>query len=155
VERVLREQLARFAPQSTTICAGATAEGIGMVYPIARRKGFRTIGIVSSRAEAESAAMSDDVEVVYVVKDSTWGGRQGTQLSPTSEAMVKACDEMIGIGGGVIARDELEEARRRGKPVTFFPADMNHGLATEKAHKSGSPPPTDFRGEAHALFNSP
>ncbi|KLK93824.1 hypothetical protein AA309_07165 [Microvirga vignae] len=155
VERVLREQLARFAPQSTTICAGATAEGIGMVYPIARRKGFRTIGIVSSRAEAESAAMSDDVEVVYVVKDGTWGGRQGTQLSPTSEAMVVACDEMIGIGGGAIARDELEEARRRGKPVTFFPADMNHALATEKAHKSGSPPPTDFRGEAHALFNSP
>ena len=155
VERVLREQLARFAPQSTTICAGATAEGIGMVYPIARRKGFRTIGIVSSRAETEGAAMSDDVEVVYVVKDDTWGGRQGTRLSPTSEAMVEACDEMIGIGGGAIARDELEEARRRGKPVTFFPAEMNHALAAEKARKSGDPPPTDFRGEAHALFNSP
>jgi len=155
VERVLREQLARFAPRSTTICAGATAEGIGMVYPIAQRKGFRTIGIVSSRAEKEGVAMSDDVEVVYVVQDDTWGGRQGTRLSPTSEVMVEASDEMIAIGGGAIARDELDEARRRGKPVAFFPAEMNHALATEKARKSDSPPPTDFRGEAHALFNSP
>ena len=126
-----------------------------MVYPIALRKGFRTIGIVSSRAEKEAAAMSVDVEVVYVVKDDTWGGRQGTDLSPTSEAIVEACDEMIGIGGGAIARDELEEARRRGKPVTFFPADMNHALATDKARRSGDPPPTDFHGEARALFNSP
>jgi hypothetical protein len=119
-----------------------------MVYPIAQRKGFRTIGIVSSRAEKEGAAMSDDVEVVYVVQDHTWGGRQGTRLSPTSEVMVEASDEMIAIGGGAIARDELDEARRRGKPVAFFPAEM-------KARKSDTPPPNDFRGEADAVFNSP
>jgi hypothetical protein len=58
----------------------------------------------------------------------------------------KACDEMIGIGGGAVARDELEEARRRGKPVTFFPADTNHALATAKARKSDNPP-SDFRGK--------
>ena len=67
--------------------------------------------------------------------------------------MVEACDEMIAIGGGAIARDELEEARKRGKPVSFFAADMNHALAMEKASKAGKPPPADFRGEAHALFN--
>jgi hypothetical protein len=155
VQQVVREQLARFAPESTIICAGATAEGIGMVYPIAQRKGFRTMGIVSSCAEKQDVAMSDDVEVVYVVKDDTWGGRQGTHLSPTSEVMVEASDEIIAIGGGAIARDELEEARRRGKPVVFFPAEMNHVLATKKAHNSGKAPPTDFRGEAQSLFKSP
>lgn len=153
VERALREQLTRFEPQTTTICAGATADGIGIVYPLATRKGFRTIGIVSSRAEAEGAVLSKDVEVVYVVKDDAWGGRQGALLSPTSQAMVAACDEMIGIGGGAIARDELEEARGQGKRVTFIPADMNHALAVEKARKAGEPPPEDFRGEAHALFH--
>lgn len=152
VERVVREQLARFAPQTTIICAGATTEGIGMVYPIARRKGFCTIGIVSSLAEVEGVAMSDEVEVVYVIKDDTWGGRQGTRLSPTSEAMVEACDEMIGVGGGAVARDELEEARRRGKPVTFIPADTNHTYAIEKARNAGKPPPADFHGEAYTLF---
>ena len=87
-----------------------------MVYPIARRKGFLTIGIVSSRAETEGVAMSDDVEVVYVVKDDSWGGRQRTQLSPTSEAMVEACDEMIGIGGGAIARDEMKRHAGAASP---------------------------------------
>lgn len=154
VERVIGEQLARLKPQQTTICAGATADGIGVVYPIARRKGFRTIGIVSSLAQAECAAMSNDVEMVYVVEDDTWGGRQGERLSPTSEAMVGACDEVIGIGGGAIARDEMEEARARGKPVTFVPADMNHALAVQKAIKADEPPPTAFRGEAHALLQT-
>ena len=86
-------------------------------------------------------------------RDLGWAA--GTRLSPTSEVMVEASDEMIAIGGGAIARDELNEARRRGKPIAFFPAEMNHALATEKARKSGTPPPTDFRGEAHAVFNSP
>lgn len=152
VERIVREQLDRFAPQTTAICAGATAEGIGMVYSIAKQKRFRTIGIVSSLAEAEGIAMSNDVDVVYVVKDDTWGGLQGTRLSPTSEAMVEASNEMIGIGGGAIARDELEEARRRGKPISFFSAEMNHTLAIEKARKASKPPPDDFHGEAHVLF---
>lgn len=154
VEHVLGEQLARFRPPDTTICAGATADGIGLVYPIAMHKGFRTIGIVSSLAQTENAIMSNDVEVVYVVKDATWGGRQGTRLSPTSNAMVGACDEMIGIGGGAVARDELEEARNRGKAVTFVPADMNHAMAVQKAEKAGEPAPTDFRGDAHTLFPS-
>lgn len=153
VEHLLCGQLARFSPQSTVICSGATADGIGMIYPLARRAGFRTIGIVSSLAEAEGLAMSNDVEVVYVVKDDVWGGRQGTRLSPTSETTVAACDELIGVGGGAIARDELDEARKRGKPVCFIPADMNHALAVEKARKTGKSPPTDFRGEAHTLFH--
>ena len=153
VELLLCAQLARFSPQSTVICSGATADGIGMVYPLARRAGFHTIGIVSSLAQAEGIAMSKDVDVVYLVQDDTWGGRQGALLSPTSQATVAACDEMIGVGGGAIARDELEEARQRGKPVRFIPADMNHALAVEKAHKLGKATPTDFRGEAHTLFH--
>lgn len=153
VEHLLCAQLARFSPQSTVICSGATADGIGMIYPLARRAGFRTIGIVSSLAQAEGIAMSNDVDVVYFVQDDTWGGRQGALLSPTSEAMVTACDEMIGVGGGAIARDELDEMRKRGKPVHFIPADMNHALAVEKARKVGKSIPTDFRGEAHTLFH--
>nr|WP_315393975.1 TIR domain-containing protein [uncultured Duganella sp.] len=154
VARILGEQLMRFNPSHTTVCAGGTADGIGMIYPIALGRGFRTIGIVSSLAEAEGLTMSDEVEVVYVVKDDTWGGRHGNGLSPTSEAMVDACDEMIGVGGGAIARDELSEARRRGKRVVFVEADMNHAIAVAKAAQSGEPAPTDFRGEAATLFDT-
>jgi hypothetical protein len=152
VRRAICEQLARFPPQSTTVCAGGTAEGIGMVYLLARSRGFRTIGIISSIAQAAGATLSAEVEVVYVVKDDAWGGRVGARLSPTSEAMVAACDEMVGIGGGPIARDELQEAQARGKPVTFVPAEMNHALASAKARAAGRPQPVEFSGEAQALF---
>jgi hypothetical protein len=122
VRAMLLRELDRFAPASTVICAGATAAGIGMVYPLARARGFATLGIVSSLAQAQGTPLSADVETVYMVRDSTWGGGRGALLSPTSRAMVEASDELIAVGGGDVTRDELEAARQLGKPVRFFPA---------------------------------
>jgi hypothetical protein len=63
---------------------------------------------------------------------------------------VAVSSAFVGIGGGDVTRDELSAASKRGKPVVFIPADMNHSLAREKALKRGEPEPTDFRGSAHA-----
>jgi hypothetical protein len=155
VREAIVEELSRFDRATTLVCAGATHEGIGMVYPLALQNGYGTAGIVSSQAERQGVRLSDEVEFICVVQDDTWGGRQSDgRLSPTSQAMVDVCDEMIGIGGGSIARDELEEARKKGKPIKFVPAEMNHVLAVETARKSGKEVPADFRGEAHALFQT-
>jgi hypothetical protein len=59
--------------------------------------------------------------------------------------MVSVSDRIIAIGGGEVSRDEFEAAKRMGKKTQFFPADMNHALAVEKAKKKGQPAPTDFR----------
>jgi len=153
VREVILNELRSFDPSDTLVCAGATPEGIGMVYPIALQNGFRTAGIVSSQARLEGASFSTECEVVFVVDDATWGGKQGNgRLSPTSQAMVGACDVMIGIGGGAIARDELAEALKKGKTGRFHKADMSHALAAEKAAKAGKEPPSDFSGEAQSLF---
>jgi len=153
VRAVVRGELEKLDPGDTLVCAGATPEGIGMVYPIALLQGFRTAGIVSSQARTQGAGFSTECEVLFVVDDPTWGGKQSDgRLSPTSQAMVDACDVMIGVGGGAIARDELEEARKTGKTVRFHAADMNHALAAEKAAKAGKEPPKDFGGEAQSLF---
>lgn len=155
VRETILKELKNFNPSDTLVCAGATPDGIGMVYPVALQKGFRTAGIVSSRARSEGASFSTECEVVFVVDDATWGGMQvNGRLSPTSRAMVGACDVMIGIGGGAIARDELAEALKKGKTVSFHNADMNHALATEKAAKAGKEPPSDFGGEAQSLFQN-
>jgi hypothetical protein len=145
---ILRKQ----DPEKTLINIGATRDGIGAVYEVAKAMGFTTMGIVSSLAQAEGVALSPCVDYVFYVQDDSWGGRvRGEErLSPTSEAIVEVSSAFVGIGGGEVARDELSAARKRGKPVVFIPADMNHRRAREKALKRGEPEPTDFRGSAHA-----
>lgn len=136
----------------TIVNIGATAEGIGAVYEKAKERGFKTSGIVSSQARTEKVPLAACVDYVFYVPDRTWGGydKEQRKLSPTSDAMVTASDEMIAIGGGDIARDELLEAQRRGKKVTFIPADMDHAVARKKAPQA--PEPRDFRGSADAAM---
>jgi hypothetical protein len=134
-------------PKRTIVNIGATAEGVGAVYELAKQKGFDTTGIVSTQAQETKTALSPCVDTVFYVKDASWGGLvPGTRrLSPTSTAMVNVSDRVVAIGGGEVSRDEFQAARRIGKKVEFFPADMNHALAVEKAKKRGQPAPTDFR----------
>lgn len=146
-----REVLAKHDPQTTIVNIGATPSGIGAVYELAKSMGFPTTGIVSTEAKKYEAPVSPHCDKVFYVKDEGWGGFvKGTQqLSPTSQAMVENSSLLIGIGGGQVGADELAAAKKLGKEVRFFPADMNHQLAIEKAKKKGQPIPTDFRGAAH------
>jgi len=146
--------LSGFDPKRTVVNIGATAAGIGAAYEVAKRRGFFTMGIVSSLARDEGAPLSPCVDRVFFVRDSTWGGRLAgsDELAPTSAAIVAVSDVFVGIGGGEVARDEMLAARRAGKKVTFIPADMNHEIARSKARKKGEPEPADFRGAAHAAL---
>ena len=150
--------LDRYDPNTTLVNCGATAEGIGAVYALAKRRRFRTTGIVSVQARHEGVALSPDVDTVFFVEDSTWGGfLPGTErLSPTSQAMVDNSDVLVAIGGGDVARDELIAARRQGKVVVFIPADLDHRRALEKARRKSLPPPSEFAGTAkEALQHAP
>ena len=144
----------RLDPKQTIVNIGATRDGIGALYELAKKKGFATTGIVSTQARDSHATLAACVDDVFYVEDAAWGGfLAGTkQLSPTSAAMVDVSDRLIAIGGGDVARDELTAAKERGKAVQFIPADMNHALALEKAKRKGEPAPTDFSGAAHAVF---
>lgn len=158
-ERVLErvaKALEAYDPSTTVINIGATADGIGAAYALAKIRGFTTTGIVSILARQYDATISPYVDHVFFVQDDAWGGylRDSTRLSPSSEAMVAVSDVIIGIGGGAIARDEMLEARSRGKRVIFWPADMSHDIAVRKAARKGTARPTDFRGAAHAVFGS-
>jgi hypothetical protein len=146
--------LEKYRPASTMVNIGATAVGIGAVYELAKRKGFTTIGIVSTLARDEDVALSPCLDYVFFIKDSTWGGQVPgiNKLSPTSRAIVANSASIVGIGGGDVARDEMLAARNAGKSVLFIPADMDHQLAREKARKQGLPEPTDFRGSAHTAL---
>lgn len=146
--------LAKFEPSRTLVNIGATADGIGAVYNLAKREGFVTTGIVSTQAREYAAGLSACVDHVFYVEDASWGGFIDDQqtLSPTSTAMVHNSDTMIAIGGGAVARDELIAARRLGKAVSFIPADMDHQIARDKANKKGLPVPESFSGTVADVF---
>ena len=94
--------LDEFEPSKTIVNIGATLQGIGAVYELAKRRGFITTGIVSTQAKKYDAELSPYVDYVFYVEDTTWGGfiEGGDRLSPTSTAMVENSDVLIGIGGG-------------------------------------------------------
>ena len=150
-----RDVLVKHKSDQTIVNIGATGDGIGQVYALAKRLGFETTGIVSTCVKKYNIEISPHVDRVFFVRDKWWGGyiEDGRTLSPTSTAMVGCSDLMIGIGGGTVARDELLEAKRLGKKVTFFAADMNHEIAIQQAREKGLEPPTDFRGEAFDAMN--
>ena len=146
--------LTRHDPARTMVNIGATAQGIGAVYELARWRGYFTLGIVSSLARDAGQRLSPCVDLVIFVRDTQWGGRLpgSPLLSPTSAAVVAHSLSMVGIGGGDIARDELLAARAAHKQVSFIAADMNHRIARENALAAGRPEPVDFRGAAGIAF---
>ena len=158
-DRMLKEArniLSKHIPDKTIVNIGATADGIGAVYEIAKKMGFATTGIVSTQAKKYQSGLSPYVDKVFYIVDKTWGGfiTDTRDLSPTSLAMVQSSDIIVGIGGGAVARDEMLGAQRMGKTVIYIPADMNHRIAINKAHKKNNPAPTDFKGAANTTFSS-
>jgi hypothetical protein len=151
---IARVILSGHSPETALVNIGATEGGIGAVYPLAKSLGFTTAGIVSTKALDDGAKISEAVDYVCFIADDQWGGKlpDSDELSPTSKAMVACSDVMIGIGGGEISRDEMAAAAEQGKPVYFYPAEVNHAWAIQRAEKSGLPRPDSFWGEAHEVF---
>ena len=152
--RIAASVLNGFDPANTIVNIGATLEGVGAVYELAKKRGFITTGIVSTQARQHAVELSPHVDQVFFVEDKTWGGinEASGQLLPTSTALVENSDIMIAIGGGSVGRDEMLAAKRLNKDVRYFPADMNHNRAIEKAKKKGLPVPANFSGAVYGAF---
>jgi hypothetical protein len=116
--------------------------------------GFETAGIVSSNAIEHPEAISDAVDHVCFIKDSQWGGKlpNSNELSPTSKAMVACSDILVAIGGNDIARDELLAGQAQGKLVYYYPAEMDHQTAIQRAKEMGAPMPESFMGSVDEVF---
>jgi len=149
-----RHILNQYHPKKTLVVIGATRSGIGAVYRVAKANGFETAGIASTEAIRYPEEISNIVDHICFVKDSQYGGKLpgSDEVSPTSKAMVACSDVMVAIGGNEISRDELLEGRKQGKPIQFFPADINHKHAIRRAKRLGQPAPTSFKGAVHEVF---
>ena len=154
--KIAEDVLAGYSPATSSINIGATSGGAGAIYPIAKTMGFTTTGIVSNLAIQYLDDISIAVDHVCFVMDSQWGGKlpNSNDLSPTSQAMVVCSDIFVGVGGGEISRDEMIAGREQGKPVHFYPAEINHEYWIRRAQKTNLPPPDSFWGAAHEVFGN-
>ena len=152
--QTVREILSGYSPETTLVNIGATKGGIGAVYPLAKSLGFSTTGIVSSQALDYLDEISEAVDDICFIEDEQWGGKlpDSEELSPTSEAMVMCSDILVGIGGNDICRDELLAGKEHGKPVHFYPAEVDHSWATRRAEQMNLPVPDSFWGTAHEVL---
>ena len=151
---VARNVLSKYSPETTLVNSGVTSVGIGAIYPLAKSLGFETAGIVTSLALKYPEGISDTVDHVCFVRDQRWGGNlpNSDELSPTSKAMVECSDILVGIGGGGISEAEMLAGKAQGKPVYFYPAEMNHTRAINYAKSMGMPPPESFWGSNADVF---
>jgi hypothetical protein len=126
--------------------------GIGQIYRIAKEFGIETSGIHPSVALGfmKTHYPSPFCDHVYYIEDDTWGGfLAGTsEMSPTLRILLEVTDELVVIGGGKHAADELEAFVEHNKAVRYYPAEMNHEATREWCARSGTRI-RDFRGSAH------
>lgn len=150
----VQEILSEYSPETTIVNIGGTRGGIGEAYPLAKFLGFRTTGIVSTQVLDCLEGISDAVDHVCFIADDQWGGKlpDSDELSPTSKTMATCSDILIGIGGNDISRDEMLAGKEQGKPIHFYPAELNHEWAIRHAEYLGLPKPDSFRGTAHEVF---
>ena len=150
----VQEILSEHSAETTIVNIGASRGGIGEAYPLAKSMGFTTTGIVSTQVLDYLEEISGVVDYVCFIVDDQWGGKlpDSDELSPTSEAMVVCSDILVGIGGNDISRDEMLAGKEQGKPVHFYPAEVNHEWAIRRAEYLGLPKPDSFWGTAHEAF---
>jgi hypothetical protein len=161
VDRVVREVLAPWRADEVIVVSGTLRrvdghDGIAEVYAIGRQLGFETAGIHPSIALdfAETHTISPFCDHVFFVGDDSWGGFSGGRRtpSPTLGVVLDVADELVVIGGGKHAADEIEAFLDRGKPVRYFAADMNHQATENWCRRSGARI-SDYRGAAYGVWS--
>lgn len=141
---ILEEILQTLNPNEVIVNIGATEEGIGAAYALAKRLGYPTMGIVSKLAQDYDVKFSEHCDYVFVVQDDCLGGKlPDGRLSPTSELMVNSTTHFVAFGGGDVTRDEFFAAIQRSKSVKFLDFYMDTDKAISKARANGQMTPTD------------
>lgn len=146
----IRRELEKLDRSEWVINIGATEDGIGAAYQMAKSMGFQTIGLVSTQALTYSGRFSPYVDDIFIVNDRNWGGFiPGTQtLAPATEAYLQVSDVISAHGGGENTAVTITEAKRRGINVRYTPAEMNHDVANKQAAQAARPVPADYKGPA-------
>lgn len=162
VERILPGVLSGWAPAEVIVNCGTLLraggqDGIARVSEVAKRMGIETSGIHPGVALdfSETHCVSPHEDHVFFVDDATWGGflTEDGQASPTLQVILDVSHELVVIGGGKHAADELRAFFQQGKAVRYFPAEMNRRTTSEWCARAGVEI-GDLRGAAFSAWRA-
>lgn len=154
VLKQIRIDLEKLDPKTTIINIGATEDGVGAAYKIAKDLGFETTGIVSMQALSYSGQFSKFVDSIYILSDGLWGGFiPGTRkLTPTTQAFISVSDSIAFYGGNLNSLATLKSAIKFKIPFSFYTADMNHKILDQKLKLSNQIAKT-YKGAAELFWS--
>ena len=161
VERIVPQVVGGRAPRDVIVNCGTLLraggqDGIGRVYAVASRLGIDTSGIHPGVALnfADTHYVSPYEDHAFFVDDASWGGfLDDGRVSPTLQVILDVSDELVVIGGGKHAADELRAFHERGRHVRYFPAEMHARTTREWCARAGVEI-GDLRGAAFAVWRS-
>ena len=160
VDRLVRDLMTSWPADRLIVNCGTLLrvggqDGIARVLSIARTLGIETTGIHPGVALDFVAThrVSPDTATAFFVDDASWGGfLDGSRHpSPTLAVLLDVSDELVVIGGGKHAADELTAFWEHGKPVRYLSAEMNRRATMDWCARSGVDI-SDFRGAAREAW---
>ncbi|HGJ5898200.1 hypothetical protein [Arsenophonus apicola] len=120
IKKEIKQHIDKYGIHNLLIVAGATSEGIGCVYDIAKNLAVNTLGIVSEHASTDCLAKNCDSVIQIKDPNNSWKVLDDSGASYMIYAASKnGC--FLAFGGGSVTLSELEEAAKKGIETKVFP----------------------------------
>jgi hypothetical protein len=132
---IMQQTIDAHGEANVVVVAGATKDGIGRCYELAKQTfNLQTIGIVSELGAAYASPQCD--AVVYVEDpDKSWRVRTPDNKTSYMVSVAQRRGEIYALGGGAVAIEELGEAIGREIPCQIFD-DFMPNRPSDPAHPS-------------------
>jgi hypothetical protein len=167
MKQELQKAIDLYGKDRVAVFAGATSDGIGMVYDTAKELGLSTAGIISAIAlEPENAPYcapssncdttiylpynpekGKEWEVIGTAEAGDFSGKSMT-LAPVELAGAEGLGgSVVVIGGGAVGKEEIREAYHSGMQTYAYTDPKDFGPNKAKADKKNLP--EDQRNPVH------
>ncbi len=149
----IKQDIEKYGKDNVVVVAGATSDGIGACYEVAKELGVSTYGIVSEAGKEYGSDKHCDKTFYVPDPKGTWQVLND-QGSSYMVDVAKNNGALVYYGGGDVAVTEIKEAQERGISVevdTSF--EPNPAQVTKRKAKNPNLDPTPLKTymEANAL----
>lgn len=145
VKERVQKDIDQYGLENVAVVAGATSDGIGACYEVAKSLGVATYGIVSEAGKKYGSDKFCDKTVFTSDPNNTWQVLDSNGSSYMVD-ISKINGSLVYYGGGDVAVSEITEAKKRGINVevdtTFEPSPTQ---VAKKREKNPNFDPTPLR----------